>query len=442
MNKLQALFASQSQGFGKTFLVQHLREFIMKDMTRSDSVVKKLIESPRYTHLTPHITALATTRSIIVPIDKLSVECTSFEEAVVVEVVSQLRGIYPEEVLQEVRERKLKFPRLCDELLAQNNALIIVLDDVMDLVGSEQSAHLAWLHSVALCTDTREQKTRAVMTLLKALLESVLGKPGALLYLTGRAPDITYQLLTTLKSSPLMAHAVLFDALQHAHIKEILTLTRFEKTEVRLFEAIGLRNLQEVDELARWALFHTGGVPRVLTGAFNVLINGEFLGPVRRTTNQSVWDALSSKEVSDELYLEIKRTVPQGIVPNWSELNTVGGWNTELTTASFVKVLDAARENATVKCSLPVLVAQDKYVAAVDLLSVLGVPFKRTSYDTMTVQLGVWSIRAMLESETVGWTRADVLEQLKWMRDATTDIVELARILDCQSWIDAVAENF
>ncbi len=40
--------------------------------------------------------------------------------------------------------------------------------------------------------------------------------------------------------------------------------------------------------------------------------------------------------------------------------------------------------------------------------------------DTLTVQLGVWSIRAMLEAKTVGWTLAEVLQQIKWMREVAT----------------------
>ena len=142
-NKMHAVFASQSQGSGKTFLVQFLHKFMIKDMKRSNSVVKKLMDSPMYSHLNKHLTALSTTRSIIIPVGMLSTECASLEEAVVVEVVSQLSGKYVNEVLKEVRARGLKFPQLCDELLTQNPALIIILDDMPDLALSECPANLA-----------------------------------------------------------------------------------------------------------------------------------------------------------------------------------------------------------------------------------------------------------------------------------------------------------
>lgn len=429
MNKLTAVYASQSQGSGKTFLVKHLREFMIKDMKSSDSVVKELMENSAYLHLTTHLTALANTRSIVISVDKLSTECASFEEAVVVEVVSQLCGKYPKEVLNEVRARRLNLSLLCDELLTQNHALIIVLDDVMDLVCSERPVHLAWLHSVALQIDTREQKTRAVMILLKDLLKSVLGKPGALLYLTGRTPDVTYQLLTNIKSAPLLARSVLLDGLQHAHIVEVLTLTCLGETDVKLCEGMGLRNSNEVDELARWALFHTGGVPRVLTCLFFELLSGEYLAPAHRASDQTVSDALSATNMPNHLFQQVKLSVPHGIVPNWWELNTKTGWDTDLTTASLIEVLHAARDNTPVDCSVQVKVAEGERVEAVELLSVLGVPFKRTDGDTMTVQLGAWMIRALLEGKTVSWTQDEVRQQIQWMREAAEDDVELDRIV-------------
>jgi hypothetical protein len=427
MNKLKALFASQSQGFGKTFLGQHFGDFMVKDLKRAGSGVKKLLRSPKYAHLSDHLMALTTTRSLVIPIDKLFSGCVSLEEAVVVEVVSQLSGKYPDEVLEEVRERKIHFCRLCDELLAHNKALIIVLDDVTDLVASEGTVQLSWLRSVAQHTNTREEKTKAVMILLKNLVESVSGKPGALLYMTGRAPEITYQLLKTLRSSPLLAHAVLFDGLELEHIREILMLTTFESGEIKLYQAIGLADEKEAAELARWALVHTGGVPRVITCAFNELIDSQCLASTARSSGQSVWDMLSKVAIQDELYRAVKGSVPHGIGPNWTELSSVGGWSAALTASALDKVLDTARGRDTVACGMLVKVAEDKHVTAVDLLSVLGVPFKRTATGDMTVQLGAWSIRAMLEAKTVGLTEKEVLEQLKWTSEVTKEAVELGR---------------
>ena len=421
MNKSKILYASQSQGSGKTFLVQYLRHFMDKDMKSSDSVVKKLMDSPMYSHLNKHLTALSTTRSIIIPVGRLSTKCTSLEEAVVVEVVSQLSGEYVNEVLKEVRARGLKFPQLCDELLTQNPALIIILDDMPDLALSERPENLAWLHSVAPHIDTREQKTLAAMTLFKNLVESVLDKPGALLYMTGRGADATYQLLGTVKSSSLIAQPVWLDSLQQEHIEEMLTLTCIASTEVKFYDYMGLRNLEEVRELAQWALFHTGGVPRVLAGAFDAVRYGEFLKPGRRAAEQSVWDALSSPKVSRQIYRRAKDFVYHGFGPNVWELNYMIGWDPAISTVSLLQVLEAARDNTPVQCSLQVKVAEGQHVTAVDLLSVLGVPFKLTDSDTLKVQLSAWWIRTLLTHKTVDWTESEVRQQIQWMCELTDD---------------------
>ena len=410
--------------------MQYLHKFMIKDIKRSDSVVKKLMEQRRYSALAPHLTALTKTRSIVIPVGRLSTECATFEEAVVVEVVSQISGEHPKKVMKEVRARELDFPQLCNELLAENNALIIVLDDVMDLVMSENTVRLQWLRSKALHIDSREQKTRAAMTLLQDLLVSVLEKPGALLYMTGRAPEATYKVLsTTYYASPIMSYAVLFDAFQQAHIEEILTQTCIAGTDVKLYEEIGLRNLEEVRDLAQWALFHTGGVPRVLAVALDVLQTGQYLKPGHRADNQSLRDVLTSPKVSYGIYNNVKNSVPHGIGLNLCELNNKTGWDPEISTASLLQVLDTAKDNTPVRWSMLVKVAEGKDVEAVDLLSVLGVPFKHNYCGDMTVQLGAWTIRAMLEEKTVAWTEAELRQQVHWMSEGTEGgTVELHRL--------------
>mgnify|MGYP005994490549 CR=1 FL=1 len=62
-------------------------------------------------------------------------------------------------------------------------------------------------------------------------------------------------------------------------------------------------------------------------------------------------------------------------------------------------------------------------------VSVLGVPFKHNYFGDMTVQLGAWRIRAMLEEKTVAWTEVELRQQVHWMSDDTEDgTVELHRL--------------
>jgi hypothetical protein len=107
------------------------------------------------------------------------------DEAVTVAIVQQLFDIEdPEVVLNLVRAERLKFAVLCNTLLQHQKTMVLVLDDVPDM-ASDKYDH--FLKEVMKDTTTQAQKMKAVMSLLRDMLERVLGKPGMIVYLTGRS---------------------------------------------------------------------------------------------------------------------------------------------------------------------------------------------------------------------------------------------------------------
>lgn len=92
-------------------------------------------------------------------------------------------------------------------------------------------------------------------------------------------------------------------------------------------------------------------------------------------------------------------------------------------------MLNVAGDDTPVNGYMQLKVAEGQRVTAEDLLSVLGVPFRRTSCNAMSVQLGAWSIRAMLEAKTVAWTDTEVRRQIEWMRDAGASDDELDSVV-------------
>jgi len=131
----------------------------------------------------------------------------------------------------------------------------------------------------------QEMATRAGMSLISRLLENVLPLPGMAVSLTGRAPELTYKLLTTMHCSPLFAQAVLLDAFKHSHVCEMLN-GQYGSTKVSLRDALGLRSDEEVSELARYVLFHTGGMARLVAALFEFLLMERLLQTEKRKSEQ------------------------------------------------------------------------------------------------------------------------------------------------------------
>jgi hypothetical protein len=265
------------------------------------------------------------------------------------------------------------------------------------------------------------------MELIQDMIEPVLPMPGLVLYMTGRSPQQAYKLLATISCSPLLAMPVLLDALSLSDIEEIiLAPTAYTQvTQVPLSDSIGLRDHKEVTELAQFLLFQTGGVPRVVTEALSELETKKWLFPVNRPADKSLFEILEAH--TKELREFVQAKVMYGLSPNWS--SRISGWDHEMTKTALVEMLWATRELRILDSSYKVTVAKDVKVTTVDLLSVLGIPYKLKSGDKIQLQVGAWMLSSLLEEKTVAWTPKEILQVLSWLKpkvDRGTDAVVVA----------------
>ena len=371
------------------------------------SIVKSL--SLEYPHHAARIEAMGSTRSLVINFQHLCEGCKSLEQAIVLAIVTQLRGERcPQEFLLEVQKMDLSLQKLCGRLLAVNKALIIVLDDIPAL-----SSHDSYLQLFQNENISPAEKSRACMRLIKRVVEPLLPLPGLVLYMTGRAPDHMYQLLTTESFSPVLATAVLVDALKVEDIAEIIDLSpsTFEVFEV-LRDELGLRNSSEVLELAQFLFLYTGGVARVVTKTLDLIRKGKYL--VHRTADETIWNILASVGVNNKLYEDAKKL--HGISPNWSLEMT--SWDRALTTAALREIVESSHNNkaGAVDISTMFTVAKtfderwgsDVEVSAADLLSVLGVPYTIASYNQvgathLELNQGLWMTRSLMKGKVVDW---------------------------------------
>lgn len=185
--KLRALYAPQAQGTGKTYFGENLRRFVKADPHgMTTSLGKKL---PEFSH---HLTALATTRSFVVKFETLYRDCESLEQAITVSLLMQIFETDEVDAFAKVRTGKWRLKKICETLLATNNALVLVLDDIPDL---NQDSFPDWFS----CQGA--DLSRAKMKLIQEIIRPLLPLPGMVVYMTGRSPDYVYKLLTTNKES-------------------------------------------------------------------------------------------------------------------------------------------------------------------------------------------------------------------------------------------------
>jgi hypothetical protein len=213
-----------------------------------------------------------------------------------------------------------------------------------------------------------------------------------------------------MKSSPLVAVPILFSAFQHSEICEMLNgvMNTEGGNPVNLRKALGLRRVEDVAELASFLLFHTAGVGRVVEVAIFVLMETELLKT--RGPNQTINDVLGGVKAGRELLRAVKEGTPQGIEPNWSMKTE--GWDKDLARTALVEVLQLTRDNKAMCIDTLFTVAHDVRVTAVDLLSVVGVPFVLDGH-LMNVHLGVWMVQSLLYNGDVHWTAEETAQQLK-----------------------------
>ena len=404
--KYSAVFAPQARGAGKTFFFTHLAALMRRDMENVDSsVVLALSRNPSFEPLMQHVKALAETRTIVINFKRnLCTDCVSLDEAVTVAILEHISGEVPlpkGSLLTEVRELGLTFETLCKGLLSENLALSILLDDVPELLTDPAYAHWLLLEK-AEDMPAQEKATRASMSLIRGLLENVLPLPGMAVSLTGRAPEQTFKLLTTMHCAPLFAQAVLLDAFKHSHVCEMLN-GQYGSTKVSLRDGLGLQSDEEVSELARYVLFHTGGMARLVAALFEFLLTERLLQTEKRTSEQDIWAVLQPK--FEEIYRHIKRHTVYGMQPDWS--SELSGWDREITKASLTKILSLSIQHKHQLVSRYMLVPVAKassgeftQVTAVDLLSVLGVPFTLDGKE-LTLQLGAFMTKSLLDENVV-----------------------------------------
>lgn len=309
-------FAPQAQGTGKTFLGKFLPAFIRKDSLREESSVRMMIQQ-KFPLFGTHLLALHNTRSVVISFGDLYKDCTSLDEAICVSIADLICGsvgggrwnpLVRGTSLALVRENRLHFEDICRGISAQEGAIIVVLDDIPDLILNSNCAH--WLQ------DKEGSAEISAMAAIRDLVSGALTFPGVVIYLTGRAPQMTYKLMTTMSTSPVIATAILIDALQQKDVEELLNGKAIDKVSVSLRAQLGLRDDAEVEQLATYLLHHTAGVARVLTTAVDVISKHNWL--LLRRADQSVWDVLGTKTVTDVLYSKLQGGVFYGIVPNWS----------------------------------------------------------------------------------------------------------------------------
>lgn len=410
-----AVFAPQARGAGKTFFFTHLAALMRRDMENVDSVVLALSRISAFEPLMKHVKALAETRTIVINFKRnLCTDCVSLDEAVTVAISEHISGEVNKDgdncplakgsLLTEVRKLGLTFETLCKGLLSENLALSILLDDMPELLTNPAYAHWRLIAKEVGAEDmpAEEKAARAGMSLISVLLENVLPLPGMAVSLTGRAPEQTYKLLTTMHCSPLFAEAVLLDAFKHSHICEMLN-GQNGSTNVSLRDELGLRSNQEVSELATYVLFHTGGVARLVAALFEFLKTRRLLQTEKRTFEQDIWAVLVPK--SGEIYRHIKGHTVYGMQPDWS--SQLSGWDREITKASLTKLLKSSiqHKHKLIPSYMRVPVAKTSsgeftQVAAVDLLSVLGVPFTLDG-EELTMQLGAFMTKSLLDESVV-----------------------------------------
>jgi hypothetical protein len=417
--KYKVLFAPQSQGSGKTFLGKYLRQFIAKDKSKeaSVSVVAKVRHAITMPEHGAHYEALGQVNSLVIEMGMLYDRCNSLEEAVTVAIVAQLYDVLDDdEALDLVRGNNLRFRRLCKTLLLHQQAMVLVLDDVLDVTSS------AYNHFFE--KEPGTDKIKAAITLLRPLLDSVIGLPGMVVYLTGRSPEVDYKLIMSARLSPLFVQVVLMDAFDNRDIVELITDSRTDSNPpLPLKDALGLQTDEEVSELACFLEVTTAGVPRMVSNTLHYLVYENFLQ--QRAKDQGVFEYLASQ--NSKLCEAVRSETEYGFAPNWP--STSGGsraedWDRTMTKSALTMILNLVREGKDVDTWKKVEVSPGVEVTAVDLLSVLGVPYTIEG-NFLTVRVGVWMLQSLLsEKDEILFTTAEARAVLGWMNDTAKWVTE------------------
>ena len=198
-------FAPQAQGTGKTFLGANLPHFLNKTGADSDFPFAPIVSDRMQTYASelfnpdviisrPNksiledlgrntksvqdiLEKLRSTRPIIIKTNSLLDSAGSLDRAMMISALSYIRNVstklsFIDELLSEGIS---SFAEFCEIILKANGgAAVIILDDFIDLVGTNKVSLFR--------SKTSDQST--VFSAIKKIVESILPMPGMVLYMT------------------------------------------------------------------------------------------------------------------------------------------------------------------------------------------------------------------------------------------------------------------
>lgn len=281
--KVFAPVLSQSNGLGKTFMLNFLHLFLSK--TLEDEIlpvpfafaVRRPSARPTATALDAveqamknfvdkdHLDALRKLKSVrpfLVDVSFLLPDCKDLDQAIMVGVAATI--LEQEEPHAELAKNLEmigvdSLHGLCDLLIKETGGAVIILDDFVDLIGDLD-------YSQMLNTESKEPTARHVFHALSKIADILLRKTGVVMAVTGRSPSITYDILKTGRAAPINVTAIMLDALSPVDVANILynTKAHFGGRHTALRDELGLHEDQDVLEFARVLHFYSGGHPRAI----------------------------------------------------------------------------------------------------------------------------------------------------------------------------------
>lgn len=290
---------SQSNGTGKTFLLQFLNSFLSKALEQEVLLVplhmpvelgaaaavprpiatvldasEEMLKNSTNEDCLVAMRKLKDVRPLLVPLSHLQPKCVNLEQAIMVGVAANILGkaahVDFAKNLKKIGVKSLD--ELCNLLIAETGGAVIILDDFVDLI--DRGSHGKML------TGTKCKATsREVFDALSMVVEQLLRKPGVVMAITGRSPSITYDTLQTGRVAPIEITSIVLDALSPVDVANIFynTTAGYDGRLVSLRFALGLHTDQDVLEAARILYFYSGGHPRVLMYVIDALIEEKVL---------------------------------------------------------------------------------------------------------------------------------------------------------------------
>lgn len=261
---------------------------------------------------------------------------------------------------------------------------MIVLDDFMEFIDNKAARPLF--------TDSCD--ALSVFQFLQGMVNKLLKTPGMFFIVTGRSTELTTSILQTDFVSPVFAAHVMLDALS---LKDIINIL-WKSPGQDLRAELGLYNETDVQLLATCLRYYSGGCAGAVKCAIDGLIKN---GALRSRGPDTSIDAV----LTDALMMEdIYQTAIQSrdLLPTISRASP--SWDQTTTMLSLLSVLQRARDNQTIPATERVAVSSCEVTTVVDLLSVIGMPFTKSSTrgssSELTVQLSPWICKSLAASAT------------------------------------------